>query len=105
MNNFLPAGGLSFNGGAGSDRISLTGDTFATGVVTATGPSSGTINYDGGPNITFTGLEPVDDTNIVTDYTINATNGSEQARLYEVRAYHHQVDVFHSPSGNQGRQG
>jgi hypothetical protein len=76
---FLPTGGIHFDGSlAGNDVLLTLGGTFASGAVRATGVGSGTIQYHEVANdtlgtITFAGLEPIVDDNIVTDYLITGT--------------------------------
>ena len=61
------------------DSLRTLGGSFASGVSTPTSGSAGSIVYTGGTTgastINYTGLEPIDDLNTVTNYTINATNG------------------------------
>jgi fibronectin-binding autotransporter adhesin len=61
------------------DSLRTLGGSFATGVSTPTSGNSGAIVYTGGTTgdstINYTGLEPIDDLNVVANYTINATNG------------------------------
>jgi CSLREA domain-containing protein len=75
--NPFPAGGILFDGGADADSITLQGGNFASGFSTPSGPSSGTLEYFGGTTgvakLTYANLEPITDTNVVTDYTINGT--------------------------------
>lgn len=75
--NLLPAAGLIYTGGAGSDSLTLQGGTFTTGRVSASGVGAGTIQYNGVGLITFSGLEPIVDNNVVTNYTIDATAGAD----------------------------
>jgi len=63
--NPLPAGGLSFDGGSGTDSDALVLEdggavTFANVTHTFTSSSSGTVDIDS-QTITYTGLEPIDD--------------------------------------------
>jgi hypothetical protein len=71
----IPPNGIEFDGGAGSDRLVLqqsAGDFAASSTIhTATGPGSGTINVDGRV-ISYTGLEPVDDSVPSTNLTFIA---------------------------------
>jgi hypothetical protein len=71
----IPVEGIDFDGGTGSDRLVLqrSAGTFAASstIHTATGPGSGTISVDGRV-ITYTGLEPVDDSVPSTNLTFIA---------------------------------
>lgn len=61
------------------DRIVTTGGNFDTGTSNPTNGHDGAIVYTGGTTgaatINYTGLEPIDDLNVVANYVINATNG------------------------------
>lgn len=81
--NPIPAGGLSYDGGAGagSDKLVLVNGAFTNEVGAATGSGSGTIAFSGGAlgsaNISYVGLEPVDDTVAVVNYSFSATAAGE----------------------------
>ncbi len=73
--NPIPPGGIDFDGGNGSDRLVLqrSAGSFAAGTTahTASGPGAGSVNLDGRV-ISYTGLEPVDDTVPATTFTFTA---------------------------------
>jgi CSLREA domain-containing protein len=83
--NPFPAGGILFDGGADADSITLQGGNFASGISTPSGPSSGTLVYSGGTTgaakLTYANLEPITDTNVVTNYTINGTLGVDTINM------------------------
>ena len=83
--NPIPVNGLKYTGGAGSDRLVLqrSANTYvATSMIhTATGNGSGMITATGGGTITYTGLEPVDDTVPTTNFTFTAPVASNQIQL------------------------
>ena len=56
----IPAGGVIFDGGDGSDSMKVIGGTFATVTHRFTGPGAGNLDLDGDgvEEITYTGLEP-----------------------------------------------
>ena len=76
---FVPAGGLSFDGAGDSsgDTLSLTGGTFTTITHTLTSTSAGTIDVDG-QDVTYTNMENVADdaasTNRVFTFGSSADN-------------------------------
>ena len=82
--NPLPAGGLTFNGGAdGNDKLTVIGDNRDDSVNYTPGSvnGSGTLSFNDGTNsrtITFTGLEPVD----ITAMASVTVSGSSGADLY-----------------------
>jgi hypothetical protein len=74
----LPSGGLTFNGGAGGfDTLVTHGGTFTNGTYTPSGVGAGTLQYDNLPAIKFSGLEPVTDDNVITNYTVNGTAAND----------------------------
>ena len=84
--NPLPAGGLTFNGGAGgNDKLAVIGDNRDDFVNYTPGSvnGSGTLTYNDGVNIrsvTFTGLEPVDITD-VPSVTVSGSSGVDNYML------------------------
>jgi len=74
--NPLPAGGINYDGGAGTDKLVLQGGSFATETVTPSGPNAGTITL-GGRSITFSNLTSVTDLAGVTNATINGTSNAD----------------------------
>ena len=89
--NPFPAGGINFDGGANADSITLQGGNFASGVSTPSGPGSGTLVYTGGATgaamLTYANLEPITDTNVAANYTINGTAVADT------------INVVNGPSG------
>ncbi|MGE3467423.1 MAG: beta strand repeat-containing protein, partial [Pyrinomonadaceae bacterium] len=83
--NFVPTGGLTFNGGNDDDALTVQGGSFDTGVSTPTSANNGTIEYGGGisgtATINYTGLEPVTDTTAAVNYTINGTAGVDTINI------------------------
>jgi hypothetical protein len=79
--NFVPPGGLTFNGGNGNDVLKLQGGSFNDVVSTPSSPSSGVIEYRGGTtgnaNINYTGLEPIVDLVAAANLTVNGTAAGE----------------------------
>ncbi|MCO6459295.1 MAG: hypothetical protein J5I93_28635 [Pirellulaceae bacterium] len=72
---------LYYDGGpAGSDSLSLTGGTFASGLHTLLSADSGQIQA-GSNFISYTGLEPVDDNNAYTDLVFDFLGGVESITL------------------------
>lgn len=82
--NPLPAGGLTFNGGAGgNDKLAVFGDNGDDSLNYTPGSvnGSGTLSFNDGTNnrtITFTGLEPVD----IAGMASVTVSGSSGADLY-----------------------
>lgn len=75
----LPAGGLTFDGGAGNDGVRLTGS--ATGVAHRLDtPSSGQIDVDG-RSLAYTGLEPIWDLLAAATRTFTYTGASDLITL------------------------
>lgn len=74
---------VTVNGGnpitSPGDRLRTVGGNFTTGTSNPTNGHDGALVYAGGTTgaatLNYTGLEPIDDLNVVTNYTINATNG------------------------------
>jgi VCBS repeat-containing protein len=58
--NPIPAGGISYDGGLGSDSLTFQGGQVSDVTYTFTSKSSGTVNIDGSL-ITYSNLEPVSD--------------------------------------------
>lgn len=84
--NPIPAGGLSFDAGTGTNGLELEGGTFDSATYTATNSTDGTIALvDGGDtfNVTYLNLSPIDDTNTVTDLIFNATADPDQIEVQE----------------------
>ena len=83
--NPIPVNGLFYEGGTETDRLVLqrsSGNYLATSEIhNATGLGSGTITATGGGQIHYTGLEPVDDTVPVTNFTFNASFVSSQIQV------------------------
>ncbi|QDU28581.1 Bifunctional hemolysin/adenylate cyclase precursor [Anatilimnocola aggregata] len=91
--NPLPAGGLTFNGGAGgNDTLSFVGTGLASATLTHTDATSGSLLLDG-KTLTYTGLDPILVTtpgaNWVLEYTTDAaavTLAADGANLKVTRA-------------------
>ncbi|MFT3746462.1 MAG: DUF4394 domain-containing protein [Pyrinomonadaceae bacterium] len=74
---------VNVNGGAPStspgDRLITKGGNFGIGLSIPTNGHDGQLQYAGGStglsSIFYTGLEPIDELNVVTDFDISATNG------------------------------
>lgn len=66
----IPANGMLFDGGGGSNTLSLQNGTFATEDHSSLGPGAGSIALEG-RFLSFQGLQPVNDTLAVTDYTFD----------------------------------
>jgi len=77
--NPIPSGGLTYLGN-GAAALNLTGPAGAVSseVYTATGPGAGTITFGGSSALTFSGLQPINDTVPATNYTFTAPAGSGQ---------------------------
>ena len=80
----IPAGGLIIHGEGGSDSVVVTSATFGTMVYTFSGGGSGTIDFDndGNVDITYDGLEPIDNTGVdETDIVFSLNAGCTDAEL------------------------
>ncbi len=78
--NPIPAGGLSFNGSTGTNTLVLENGSslFTNEVETPTGPSSGSLVFDGTTTLNFSQVQTVDDTAPISGLaTFNGTAGSE----------------------------
>lgn len=85
-NYFVPTGGITFNGGGNNDVLTMAGGNAAwSGSYTSTGATSGTISYfTGAPgtlNVTFTGVQTVNDTTIAGTFTTNTNNSSSSENV------------------------
>lgn len=82
--NPIPPGGIDFDGDSGNDRLVLqrSAGSFAASSTThtATGPGTGSINVDGSL-ISYSGLEPVDDTVPATTFTFTAPGAATQLQV------------------------
>jgi hypothetical protein len=82
--NPIPSGGIDVDGSTGNDRLVLqrSAGTFAASSTThiATGTGAGSVNVDG-RLITYTGLEPVDDTVPATTFTFTAPSAATQLQV------------------------
>ncbi len=82
--NPIPVNGIDYDGGTGADRLVLQRSsgtfTVANEVYTATGPGDGTIALDGSV-ITFSSLDPIDDTVPATNFTFNAPTGDTEIAI------------------------
>ncbi|MBT3374776.1 MAG: hypothetical protein HN406_04215, partial [Lentisphaerae bacterium] len=82
----IPDGGLTINGAGGTDSVVVTSATFGTMVYTFSGGGSGTIDFDndGNVDITYTGLEPIDNTGVTeTDIVFTLNAGVTDAELLD----------------------
>jgi hypothetical protein len=70
---------IDFDGGTGTaDALRIVGGSFAAGSYTATGPTSGTLQYTGAGLVTFTNVEAdVTDTATAAAYTVSGTAGDD----------------------------
>ncbi len=77
----IPLTGLTFNGGAGFDRINLinVGGTFTTHTYNYTNANDGSIVLNDGTNhtITYTGLEPITNDGTPTNVIFNLPNTAD----------------------------
>lgn len=100
--NAIPAGGLSFNAGAGvdpDDVLNLRGGSFGTEVYTPSGPHSGSIVLDGTSTITYSNLAPINDTVTVANFTFNATGGNDVINVIDSTTFNG-FDTSQINSGN-----
>ncbi|HIK93462.1 MAG TPA: hypothetical protein EYG03_16040 [Planctomycetes bacterium] len=58
--------GIHFNGGVGSDALTINGGSFTTVTYNTIAPTAGSINYDG-TIVGFAGVEPIIDNSSATD--------------------------------------
>ena len=81
----LPAGGVSYEGGAGgNDTLTITGGAFAAVTHACGNANDGAVGLDG-KVITYTGLEPVDMTgSTATDFIFNLPAGADNAELSHI---------------------
>lgn len=83
--NPIPSLGLKYDGGTESDRLVLqrSAGSFVANMMdhTSTGSGSGIIAASGGGAITYTGLEPVDDTVPVINFTFTAPVASNEIQV------------------------
>ena len=77
--NFIPSGGIDFNGGAGTNTLDLTGTSpFTNEVETPTATNAGSIVFDAQPAITFSNVTTLDDTTTISGKaTYNGTAAAE----------------------------
>ena len=86
-NIFAPAGGVQFDGGSGSDTLTMVGGsaaTFTSGAYNFTGPDSGTISYSttgGTVNVAVTGMELINDTTTSGPHTTTGTGAGDGITL------------------------
>ncbi len=80
---FAPSGGVFFNGGAGGDSLEILDGEATTVEHVFTNASDGFIHYNGSPtpNITYTGLAPIDDTIVAVDRIFTFTGAEETITL------------------------
>jgi len=77
----LPGAGVTWNGDAGIDSLTVTGGTFELTTITNTGAADGVIAFDGFP-VAFTGLEPIDLTGVTsTSMSVTLPDTSDNASL------------------------
>ncbi|HEV8605306.1 MAG TPA: lamin tail domain-containing protein [Tepidisphaeraceae bacterium] len=98
--NPLPSGGLFFNGGAGSDTLTILG---APGSTATTYRPSGTTTGNGivsiaGRNLTFTGMEPVSFRNL-TSFTFVTPNATDTVTIDSPASPPGQTRIFGNSSG------
>ena len=89
--NPIPAGGIQFGGGTGSDALALTGGLFAMITHTLLSASDGSVSLDpDGPGgaaasaISYTGLEPISDNLDAADRVFSFTGAAETIALTDV---------------------
>jgi hypothetical protein len=82
--NPIPSGGIDFAGDTGSDRLILqrSAGSFVAGLTlhVATGLGAGSVSVDGRV-ISYTGLEPIDDTVPSTNFTFFAPNTASHLEI------------------------
>lgn len=83
---FVPTGGITFNGGGNNDVLTMAGGKSTwTGSYTSTGASSGVISYNTGApgtlNVTFSGVQTVNDTTIAGTFTTNTNNSGSSENV------------------------
>ncbi|HMQ04014.1 MAG TPA: Ig-like domain repeat protein [Pyrinomonadaceae bacterium] len=83
--NFIPAGGLFFNGGdpttAPGDTLNIVGGSQGTVTYNYTNSSDGSVVMSNFGTITYTGLEPISNTGTVTDVIFNLPAAASNAVL------------------------
>ncbi len=88
--NFIPAGGLTFDGGPGGpSTLILENGSFTDEVITPSGPNSGTISLDGS-TISYSDVSAIIDTDTVTNLTVNGTDSAGE-----------QVNFINDPNGSE----
>lgn len=87
----IPSGGISFDGGAASDAMEFFGGFVDTVGYLMTGPSSGSVNLDGG-TVNFTNLEPITDNLDVANRVFTFTNAVPDATLTRTSATLTRID-------------
>jgi hypothetical protein len=99
--NFIPSGGITYDGGSTTEDNALVfkRGNFTNEVLNATGAGAGKITLDGTGQIRFTNLQQVDDTTTATNYTLIATDNSEQINVVDAL---HQVDGLQATQINSG---
>ena len=78
--NPIPAAGLTFDGGAGFDSLSILGGAFDTVAYRASSPNSGDIYLDGA-QLHYINIEPIDDFSVATNVTFTGTAGNDTITL------------------------
>ena len=84
---FAPSGGIQFDGGAGSDLLTLAGgsvSTFTSGSFGITGAASATVSYattSGTINLSVTTLEAINDTTAAGTHTTTGTAGIDSLTI------------------------
>ena len=83
--NFIPAGGLTFNGGnptvAPGDKLVITGGSQGTVTYNYTNAHDGSIVMSAFGTVTYTGLEPITNSGTATDIVFNLPAGPNAATL------------------------
>lgn len=74
--NFIPADGLAYDGGAGSNALRTDGGAFATEIFTPSSPTAGTVQF-GTTLVSYSNLFQFIDLAGVTTATYNATAGDD----------------------------
>lgn len=102
VGNAIPAGGLSFDAGAGADptdRLNLRGGNFATEVYTPSGAHSGSIVLGGSTTITYANTASISDTVTVPAMTFNASSNADIINLVDSTPFN-SADTTQINSGN-----
>ena len=108
--NFVPSGGLVYNGGAQSgspgDTLTVTGGSNNTITHTFNNANDGSIQIDT-INIQYTGLEPVTDNMAAVDRVFTFTGGAETITLADAAGANMTIDstlgeivTFANPTGS-----